>query len=137
MSRFGGRRRKVLGDFRNRPAQLAQSQIAVLFRRRAHTNQRNVRFGDGFGRGGDRQPARLDVLPDQIFQPRFVKGRAPSFNFSYFVPIPVDPENAMSKARQTGSRHAPDITKTEYGDVSFFRLQFHPCPREPDHRGLQ
>ena len=73
---------------------------------------------DGFGRGGNRQPARLDVFPNQFFQPRFVEGRAPVLNLSYFVFVPVDPENAMSQARQTGSRHAPDITKTEYGDVS-------------------
>jgi len=44
--------RKMPGDFGNRSLQLDQSQVAVPFRRRTHTNQYDVRFGDGARRGG-------------------------------------------------------------------------------------
>ena len=51
----------------------------------------------------DERPAGLDINPKH--------------QSNWEPTVAVDPQHAMAQAGETGSRHAPDVTKSEHGDL--------------------
>ena len=115
----GFERRGVCRDFIDGPAQLRKSQVSIFLRRRSHADQRDigVSYCVRGSRGG--QASRGDIFLNQLFQTGLEEGSTAAQNILDFMSISVDSEHLMSQAGQTGSRHAPDVTKSEYGNVSW------------------
>src|SRR5579871_4533706 len=109
--------RQVDGDFIHGSSQLSQAQISAFLRwsTDAHHDDFGVRNGSGVG--GSRQAPGVYIFPNQFLESRFIKGRSSGQYLIHFVLVPIDAHDTMSKASETGRRHAPDITQTEYGNL--------------------
>ena len=106
------------GDFLGDAAQLLEPEIAVLFRGRAHADERHVGVGEGFGEGdGGRQAPRGNGVAHQIFQAGLEERSAAGEHAVHLERVAVHAHHAMAEMGQAGGGDAADIAEAQHGDL--------------------
>ena len=104
------------GDILHNALQLAQAQVAVALRWRAHAEENDVRRAQGLGgRGGSLEASSRDVRLHQFLETRLKEGRPALQHASHLEFVAVDSEDLMSQIGQAGRGHTAYVPEPENG----------------------
>ncbi len=108
---------QCLTDLARRLEDVLEVRVAGFSLGSSDRNENDLRSSDCRRQfGGKRQASFLNVLVNQLLEPRLVDRNLAGIQRVDLCPVDVDARDVMARVRKTGSGHQPDISGTYHRD---------------------